>query len=69
MEAGIYIDPADDYEAAAEYCAKWHVVNPMLTKAIRGLVRLPEHVYEDIEANPQDFERRVREYQYGAAME
>ena len=59
MEAGKYVDPADRYEAAAEYCAKQGYSDPMLAIA---LVRLSPSVQEEILCNPHDWTRRVHDY-------
>jgi hypothetical protein len=66
MQAGTYVDPADHYEAAAEWCARKGVSgDPMI---LRALAWVPEQTMEDIEANPHEFRRRVSEYAYGLAM-
>jgi hypothetical protein len=67
MQAGVYVDPSEYYEAAAEHCAQqgYSYSNPML---VRALVRLPDETYEAIEADPDAFARRVADYAYGAAM-
>ena len=62
MEAGQYVDPADAYEAAAEYCAKQGYSDPQI---VRALLDLPAHVFEDIDANPHHWRRRVAEYARG----
>ena len=65
FKPGVYVDPSEYYEAAAEHCAKMGYSDQML---VRALVELPEETYANIEANPQDFARRVAEYAYGMAM-
>ncbi len=67
MTPGIYVDPAEYYEAFAEYCAKWQINDAQ--RIMRGLFDLPESVLEDIDSNPHEFNRRVAEYAYGMAME
>ena len=59
MEAGAYVDPADLYEEAAEFCAKQGYSDPMLALA---LLDLAPSVREDVLINPQDWVRRVHEY-------
>lgn len=61
MNAGNKIDPADDYEAAAEFVAKQYG-RPICAQLVRCLLVVPEHVLEDIESNPHEWEQRVREY-------
>ena len=67
MLPGRYVDPADDYEAAAEFCAKTYG-RPIEPQLVRALLSAPEHVFESIECNPQDWRQRVRDYCYGIAM-
>ena len=55
------IDPANDYEAAAEFVAKRYG-KPICSMLVRALLTVPAHVLDDIEANPQEWERRVHEY-------
>jgi hypothetical protein len=64
MEPGKIIDPADDYEAAAEFVAKRYG-RPICAQLVAALLDVKQHVLEDIEANPQDWERRVHEYLHG----
>ena len=66
MQAGVYVDPATYYEAAAEHCAEQGFTDHML---VRALVRLPEFTYEEIEADPPAFAARVKEYAYGLHMQ
>lgn len=60
------MDRADEYESAAAWCAK---------RGIKGNLGdpLPENlsddVAEDINADPEAFEERVRDYAYAFAME
>lgn len=65
MQAGIYVDPASYYEAAAEYCAKQGYSDPVL---VRALLDLPECVMQDIESNPHEWRRRVSNYAYAIHM-
>ena len=65
MQAGIYVDPASHYEAAAEHCAKQGYSDPMLARA---LLDLSEEVLQSIGDNPHEWKRRVAEYAYGFAM-
>lgn len=64
MQAGATFDPADDYEAAAEYVAR-HYGRPICSQIVAALMIVPPHVMEDIEANPQEWDRRVNEYAAG----
>jgi hypothetical protein len=64
MNAGKQIDPADDYEAAAECVAKRYG-GPIDAQLVRALIDVPAHVLEAIEADPQDWNRRVHEYAHG----
>lgn len=66
MEAGVYVDPAEHYEAAAEFCAKAGYSDPML---VRALLNVPGETMADIEADPEAFKRRVADYAYGIAMQ
>ena len=66
MQAGVYVDPASHYEAAAEYCARQGYSDPRLALA---LLDLPRCVADDIEANPHEWHRRVAEYASGMAMQ
>ena len=65
---GVYVDPADEYEQAAEFVAHRYG-NPLCLELIQALLIVPKHVIEDIAANPQDWDNRVKEYCYGFAME
>ncbi len=64
--AGKYVDPANQYEECAEFVASTYG-SPLSPMLLRALVHMPEHVFSDIESNPQDWDRRVNEYLYGLA--
>lgn len=66
IKPGIYVDPAEQYEQCAEFVAITYG-NPLSPMLLRALVSMPEHVFTDIESNPQNWERRVNEYAYGIA--
>jgi len=51
MNAGKQIDPADEYEAAAEYVAR-KFGKPIDAQVIRALLNVPPHVLDSIEINP-----------------
>lgn len=68
MQAGTYVDPADAYEAAAEFVAKRYG-RPIGADLVRALLIVPQHVIDAIECDPQEWERRVRDYAYGFAMD
>ena len=61
MQAGVQVDPAEEYEAAAEFVAMRYG-RPICAQLVRALVAVPQHVLDDIEANPQDWEARVHSY-------
>jgi hypothetical protein len=61
MQAGTYRDPADDYEAAAEFVARRYG-QPIDAGLVRALLSVPDHVLEAIESEPQEWSRRVHEY-------
>ena len=67
MEAGRYVDPADDYEAAAEFVASKYG-RPIDAQLMRALVNVPAHVIDSIECDPQCWSERVNAYAYGQAM-
>lgn len=64
MQAGSQIEPADDYEAAAEFVAAKYG-RPIGAMLVRALLDVPAHVVECIESDPEEWERRVHEYAYG----
>jgi hypothetical protein len=66
MLAGTYIDPATEYEQAAEYCARQGYSDPRI---VHALLDLPQHIFDDIDANPDQWKRRVSEYWYAIAMQ
>lgn len=68
MQAGTFVDPADAYEATAEFVAKRYG-RPIGADLVRALLVVPQHVIDDIECEPQEWEQRVRDYAYGLAME
>jgi hypothetical protein len=79
MQPGIYVDPADYYELAAEFIAKHlgkHAISSNAAMDCKGLVMylrssiqyLPNDTWESIESNPHEFCQRVSEYLYGIAM-
>ena len=61
MQAGVQVDPAEEYEAAAEFVAKRYG-KPISAQLVRALVEVPQHVLDDIEANPHEWGDRVRAY-------
>lgn len=65
MRAGVYVDPALHYEAAAKYCARMGYSDPML---VHALLDIHQCVLDDIDANPQDWKQRVAEYAYALSM-
>ena len=69
MIAGIYIDPAEEYEAIAEQCARIYgcPIDPQWVQAL--LVNVPEHVIESIESAPHEWAQRVHEYVHGMDCE
>ena len=64
---GVYVDPADEYEQVAEFVAQFYG-NPLCLGLMQALLAVPQHILDDIAANPQDWERRVKEYCYGLVM-
>jgi hypothetical protein len=72
MKPGIYVDPAQNYEWAAEFVAlEYGTCDAKFTPMIlRGLCIgiIPSETMDDIEADPHAFCRRVSEYCYGFAM-
>lgn len=60
------VEEINEYESAAEWCA---------LRGLRGVAgdRLPDSlsatVADDIDAFPEEFQARVRDYAYGIAME
>lgn len=62
FQPGVYVDPADEYERIAEYCAKWQYWDPRL---VQSLLAVSDEFIEQIEANPHLFEQRVHDYMYG----
>ena len=67
FEPGVWIDPAEEYEQAAEFCAKVYgrVISPQWVKA---LIECPDRVEEAILANPEEWYRRVNDYLYAIYM-
>lgn len=61
---GTYIDPADEYEAAAEYVARRYG-RPIGPDVMRALLLVPERVLESIECDPDAWRQRVHEYLRG----
>ena len=61
MQAGVQVDPAEEYEAAAEFVAQRYG-RPICAQLVQALVAVPQHVLDDIEANPDEWEDRVHAY-------
>lgn len=66
MQAGAQVEPAEEYEAAAEFVAKRYG-RPISAQLVRALLEVPQHVLDDIEANPQDWDDRVHAYAWALA--
>jgi hypothetical protein len=66
--AGRYVDPADDYEAVAEYCAAQGMAGPFVDQLAIGLIQLAPTTLESIQCDPEAFRQRVSDYAYGLAM-
>lgn len=60
------IDSADEYESAAEWCARRGILGKPGDRLPDGLSVV---ALDEINGDPDSFERRVREYAYAVAME
>jgi hypothetical protein len=68
FEPGVYVDPAEEYERAAKYCADYfgRVIPPT---SVHCLIPCGDDVLESILANPQEWYQRVNDYLYAQYME
>lgn len=61
MLIGRYVDPAEEYEQCAAFCAR-HFGGPVCRMLMEALTNAPRHVLDDIDANPHLWDDKVHLY-------